>query len=425
MRDMSQRRRLTAVGGVLIAGAACAIAFCYLRPFDGYLLRSWASELSTVRDEDVELRLEQIAALGEQSFPTLVSALHSERQIVAQTAASVLRQELAEWERRSSAETSRIVAELAHELAGHSVRPGPYSGSASIQLATRLLLWPIDRELIDGQRLVADCELIIQSAIRSQHGAAAERSAEHVNLRDHSISQMDALGPAELLTPVAGGGLPFQLLDAPPLPPRIASAVAESPPAVPTEPPPFVPVRSPRILDARSSVAADGVATQQSPTPPVVDSRQSLDLRQDIVSAPRPTPSRQDLRTMSDLEVMRKLVGDNESLVREAVDELYRRGFQPKHFRLAELLVDPNTQVRLQFVRNVPQMPGVDSRPWLLWLSHDQDPTVRKAAVIVLATSTDPALQQRVRELERDETDDEVLEVVRQILNRQRTNAIR
>jgi len=88
-------------------------------------------------------------------------------------------------------------------------------------------------------------------------------------------------------------------------------------------------------------------------------------------------------------------------------------------------LIDPDANVRLQLIQSLPQMSGIDSRPWMLWLSRDQDPQVRKAAVAVIATSADPALLQRVRELEREETDDEVLRVVRQISNPGQKNTIR
>ena len=173
------------------------------------------------------------------------------------------------------------------------------------------------------------------------------------------------------------------------------------------------------------SAVERSAAEQSSSQPPVVDSQHDLELGRDIAAAPREAPARPDASVMADLDLMRMLAGDDESLAREAVDELYRREFQTKHLRLARLLVDPEPKVRLALVRSLPQMSGIDSRPWLLWLSHDPEPEVRKAAVAVIATSSDSALLQRVRELEREETDDEVLRVVRQILNTRPTNAIR
>ncbi|MEO8498965.1 MAG: HEAT repeat domain-containing protein [Planctomycetota bacterium] len=425
MAETRPNRRLTFVGGVMIAGTLCAVAFCYLRPFDLYLLKSWESELATISDEEVDVHLEQIAALGERGLPTLVAALHSQRRIVAETAVSVLLRKLGELELRSTEESSRIVAELAGELAAHSDQPGPYSGPGTYRLATRLLLWPIDRKLIDGERLVADCELIIRSAKRSPHDAVAEPADEQVDAQHSLASRQLELGPAERPTQVAGGGLPVQSTDAPPLPPQAVPILNPPATATTSEPPQFIAVQSPRALAPVPSLAADETAANPATKPLAVEPQQALESRREAGSAPSGATDRPDLRAMPDLGVMQKLAGADELLARDAVDELYRRGFQTKHFRLAELLVDPDPNVRLQLVQSLPQMSGIDSRPWLLWLSRDEAPAVRKAAVAVIATSADPALQQRLRELESEETDDAVLRVVRQVLHTGQTTTLR
>ncbi len=425
MAEKPRKWRLMAVGGVLIAGTLCAVAFCYLRPFDLYLLTSWEAELSTLADEDVEVRLEQIAALGERGLPALVAALHSERQIVAQNAAAALQRKLAELELRSRDESSRIVAGLARELAARSKHPGPHSGSASTRLATRFLLWPIDRNSIDGERLVADCELIIRAAKLSPRSLVAEQVDERLDAQESLVSNGSELRPAEVAMPIAAGSLPIELTNAPPLPPQTARDSTELPATATAELRDLVPTQTPRTLDTLPSLAADGAATRKSTQPLGVEARWSIAPPNDTAFSPSGPTARPNFRAMADLDVMRKLVSRDESLAREAVDELYRRGFQTKHFRLAELLVDPDPNVRLQLIQRLPQVSGIDSRPWLLWLSRDQDPVVRKAAVTVIATSSDPALQQRVSELANEETDDEVLRAVRQILNTRPTTTIR
>lgn len=427
MVETPRKWRLTTIGGVFIAGTACAIAFSCFRPFDSYLLESWESELSTIADEDVEVRLEQIAGLGERSLPTLVAALQSERQIVAQTAAVVLHRKLAELELRPREESSRIVAGLASELAAHSNDLGPHSGHASNRLATRFLLWPIDRKAVDGERLVADCELIIRTAKLSPRGLVAEQTDERIDVQDGFVSGENALSPAEILTPTAVSSLPVELTEAPPpLPPQATRGLSVPPAALTTEPQDFMPVQTPRALDAIPRLTSDKATTRQLEQPrDDIDARQSLSPRGNTAPIPREPTAPSNFREMADLDVMRKLASNDDSLTRQAVDELYRRGFKTKHFRLAELLVDPDPNVRLRLIQSLPQISGIDSRPWLLWLSRDQDPAVRKAAVTVIATSADPALQKRVSELEREETDDEVLRVVRRILDARQANTIR
>jgi hypothetical protein len=277
------------------------------------------------------------------------------------------------------------------------------------------LLWPVDRTLIDGERLVADCESILRSARPSPAGSLADQALDRAK-PGGLVSSADEVGSADLRTPVTGGRLP----DVPPLPPQVQRDFTPS-----AEPQPFVPLPTSRVLDARTSVAVDEEASEPVVEPPSSDPRRSLDLRRDLASTQRPPFASQGVGGLSDLDVMRNLASADEAVAREAMDELYRRGFQTKHVRLAELLVDPDPNVRIQMVQSVPQMSGVDSRPWLLWLSRDPDPAVRKAAIAVIATSTEPAFRHRVRELEREETDVEVLRMVRQINNSQPTTAIR
>ena len=421
MRKESRTLRILAIGGVAVLGLALGCGFWWGHPFDSYLLHRWASELNTLSDAEVPSRLDQIAALGDQSFPTLVTALHSERQIVAEHASLVLQRELGQLELRSTKDTSRLVAVLATELASHHAAPGPYSGPGSMWLATRILLWPIDRKLVDAERVVADCESIIRSVKALPRGLVAESLDEERDPHDRSIATARGHDPAELVSPVAGGGLPVQLTDTPALPPQDTSAGSELHAVAIAEPQYFTPAKAPSAFDARPiQPTADDPETESLRQP-----QPGRELRRDLATVPRETTVRPDLQSMPDLDVMQKLASDDESLIHAAVDELYRRGFQTKHFRLAELLVDPDAEVRAQLVQSLPQMPGIDSRPWLLWLSRDQDPTVRKAAVAVIATSPDATLQQRIRDLEREETDEEVLQALRQILSSRQANSLR
>ena len=73
-----------------------------------------------------------------------------------------------------------------------------------------------------------------------------------------------------------------------------------------------------------------------------------------------------------------------------------------------------------ELAKVLPSIAVSDPRPWLLWLSHDTDPRVRKATVAILATNPDPILQDRLRELELKETDESVLRVVKQALEQRR-----
>ncbi|MCS7306225.1 MAG: HEAT repeat domain-containing protein [Thermoguttaceae bacterium] len=95
------------------------------------------------------------------------------------------------------------------------------------------------------------------------------------------------------------------------------------------------------------------------------------------------------------LEQLAAASGEEQKIVQA---ELTRRGFGQVSVRLAQQLLDPDPQRRLDLVRRLPSMSGVEAVAWLFWLSQDADPEVRAAAMALLATTKDPAI---LRELER------------------------
>ena len=124
---------------------------------------------------------------------------------------------------------------------------------------------------------------------------------------------------------------------------------------------------------------------------------------------------------LGDLAVMRMLYSKNLRTSTKAKRELLRRGFTEAHLRLAEQLVHPNVQVRLNLVDSLLRLQGSDPRPWLIWLSRDHVATVRKQVIAVMASGNDPSFRSRLREMHDDEVDPEV----RLLLTRISNNGIR
>ena len=109
-------------------------------------------------------------------------------------------------------------------------------------------------------------------------------------------------------------------------------------------------------------------------------------------------------RSLPVIDVMRLLHASAADTVAAATDELYQRGLRGKQIELARNLTDPDPAVRRRLVNQLPTAAGLNARPWLLWLSHDDDDDVRLAALTFLATSTDPQLLEHVRQIaERDQ----------------------
>jgi hypothetical protein len=92
----------------------------------------------------------------------------------------------------------------------------------------------------------------------------------------------------------------------------------------------------------------------------------------------------------------------------EAQRELASRGFGQLEIELARRLTDDDPEVRRRLAEWLPRLPGIDARPWLLWLSEDPSPQVRLLAATLMSTTTDPALLERVAEMYRADPDADV-----------------
>ncbi len=100
-----------------------------------------------------------------------------------------------------------------------------------------------------------------------------------------------------------------------------------------------------------------------------------------------------------DVRELLRLLGASAGPEQKVVQaELARRGLGQVSIPLAQQLSDPNPQVRLEVVRRLPSLLGVEPVAWLFWLCRDPDPEVRSAAITLLATTKDPAI---LHELER------------------------
>jgi hypothetical protein len=135
-------------------------------------------------------------------------------------------------------------------------------------------------------------------------------------------------------------------------------------------------------------------------------------------TAPIAIPGVGELQKAETIAVMRWLLVDEAATMARIT--LSERGFSEIQIQIARQIVDPEPAVRAELAKTLPNIARNDPRPWLLWLSRDIDPNVRRVTAAILATSTDRDLQNRLRELELEETDEGVLRVVRRALE-QRT----
>jgi hypothetical protein len=128
-----------------------------------------------------------------------------------------------------------------------------------------------------------------------------------------------------------------------------------------------------------------------------------------------PSQTLDSLRTVDVLDLMRRLRSDSEAQQTAARRELLRRGFSEVDLELARQLFSPDVSARKQLALAVPRLASVDAVRWLMWLAADPQPEVRRAAITTLATTGDPRLLDRVEELARKDSDQQIQALADQI----------
>ncbi len=102
-------------------------------------------------------------------------------------------------------------------------------------------------------------------------------------------------------------------------------------------------------------------------------------------------------------------------LVAAARRELRRRGFNSLQIDLGQRATHDNPQVRLELIDRLPEILGLDAKPWLLWLLEDKDGDVRYAAMATLATTDDPDIKRQIRAKAGADSDPRVAELIRKL----------
>jgi len=150
--------------------------------------------------------------------------------------------------------------------------------------------------------------------------------------------------------------------------------------------------------------AAPASILQVSTAPPGLD-----------VAPPADTPSmpsaalQRHLTTRSAWALLGDLQSPGTPQASAAAAELHRRGFSLREIEIGKHLTSPDAAERTKFTEQLPSS-GIAVKPWLLYLSGDPDAEVRRAAVTIMATSNDPELKAKLRELAISDADEVVRE---------------
>lgn len=389
----------------------------------------WRAQLNRAADDQVRVLLQHLAAWDELAIPILVESLNSPRKIVADESYETLLETIDGWgqlDSRSSSDSEKLAC-LAETLAHGVGQFGPEARTRASQLATQILVRPLDERAAARHRATAACDRVVRivrqlkpkpvNATRKvelansatgpatvakeekQNAGESPKSAEP-DLPSSSSSQASAnenvqpISSPAVQSPVTAGmstlAQPAGLLDR--LQPS-GGVFANQPSglSVDRDSTSGAPAGALRVLapPPKPCRATRDELSDQEPRP-LVDSRESVDASVDTV------------------EWMRRLQSVEPAESSAAREELVRRGFSEIQMELARRLFDPDPQVRKQLVRVLPELRSINAGTWLLQLCRDEDPQVRLEAFSLLATTPDPRLQGQLAELARQDPDPDV-----------------
>jgi hypothetical protein len=401
--------------------AAVLIALAItLRPVEEAFLRRHIHEkLETLPDDQVTDLLADLAGFGDVGLATLIEALGSNRPAVANQAHQALLGAIDEWESLASRQFAPKLATLANLLADRAEHFGSAARGLATDVAHRILLCSFEDLSIDRARVIADCRRVVPAT-----GASG-----NIPFTAMRTEGMEAVEPLVRDThPIADDGTHDAMSRSETDPPVFPAAHASmesagaatggnSSSSMGQDSGEFSSTtRSQRAQHPGRAVNnADEPSGEASPMPPEPlrlsfdeDTKPIPRLRfQDRPHRKQEDPLRDVGRALPEasgespekpldesdvLTIMRRLHDPSPRMVAAAEAELASLGFGSAEMELARAVTDADAKVRRDCVDRLGTIPNLNAKPWLLWLSQDQDVLVRLAALTWMATSRDPDL---------------------------------
>lgn len=122
-----------------------------------------------------------------------------------------------------------------------------------------------------------------------------------------------------------------------------------------------------------------------------------------------------DKRTLENL--MPLLTSSQPRIVKQAFNELVRRRMTPSHLEIVIELAQGNVEQRLKAMDTIARDPSFHDRiPWLVWMAESADRNVRRRAVALLGSMTDPEAMRKLRILQSREPDSTIADQISQVL---------
>ncbi|MCH7728474.1 MAG: HEAT repeat domain-containing protein [Planctomycetes bacterium] len=382
----------------------CLLAFYLFSNTDRerVLVEQWKRDTDSLTVSKMIDRLKVVARSGGTAVLLLVYAMTDSREPIVDAASLELRGLMDRWQTLDDEAASRNVANLAHHLAMRGKLLSPSGRRAAANLATQILLWPLNSRKVDGAQVVLDCESVLRAYVAIPRREATvrpdrvnrirvEASIQHPGVRKENARLLEALSQI------------------PPLPP-VEYAPPVSSQKVIVDPPPSQETANrsrlitPRILD----LDADPSSSEPKSFQPL----QTAPIRQLPVELNQRAQTPEQLANLSLIDVMRQLHAEDPKLADAAEAALEQQGLSATERMIALRLTDPDPIVRRELARRLPRIGGVEPTEWLMWLTRDSNALVRAEAISILGTSRDPQIRDTVRRILEREGDPRILQRV-------------
>lgn len=397
-----------------------------------------------------------LAAEGPHALPELVTALASMQASVATAAQQVVLEEVERWESQRDRKSAQARVILAESLANHTLEFGPTTSRFAAHLAERLLRddhSPLSSD--ERMRLIDSCGSVIHHASR-QIDVSLQASTLDLNWQETPppipwettialLRERENQREQKLAAKLPGGGIDPDGVEVPALPESAletipsrqvddsANTVGLTPKPLPElsgsvageqydRPEKFrKPLELRRLpkkheaevsADAATSNAKSGVEPREMLSPSESAARQALPSRSRSGRSGGPP------RDETMVRLLQALVDADQQAANRAATALTDRGLPKEYLELAKRLADPDPAVRKSLVDILPRTAGLDARPWLMWLAHDDHPDVRFAAMSIIATSQDPQLCEQIEQLARNDYDERIVALADRLLRR-------
>lgn len=162
-----------------------------------------------------------------------------------------------------------------------------------------------------------------------------------------------------------------------------------------------------RIATARPNGGGDPIVVTETALKPGSTTR---------IQVGEPRAAVEGIETANVEQVLRLLTSVQPRVAEAGASELARRGWPSSQIELAVRLATGESAARIAEMESIAQRSDLDLRPWLLWLAKDADLLVRRRALIMLGSVSDPTLMADLRFLLARETDSQAAETLRRIL---------